>query len=66
MISSASYKYTCLDRDNWSKDYEEMKSAMIYGESPTFSELIQSMQALENKFRNRNTLSVVSVRSVCP
>ena len=52
--------------DNWSKDYEEMKSAMIYGESPTFSELIQSMQALENKFRNRNTLSVVSVRSVRP
>lgn len=42
--------------DNWSKDYEEMKSAMIYGESPTFSELIQSMQALEYKFRKRNTL----------
>ena len=35
----------------WKKDYEEMSSAMIYGEKPVFAELIYSMNWLELLFR---------------
>ena len=31
----------------WEKDYEEMSSAMIYGEKPAFAELLYSMNWLE-------------------
>lgn len=36
---------------NWKKDYEEMSSAMIYGEKPVFAELIYSMNWLELLFK---------------
>ena len=35
----------------WKKDYEEMSSAMIYGEKPVFAELLNSMNRLERLFR---------------
>lgn len=35
----------------WKKDYEQMSSAMIYGEKPVFSELLYSMKKLELLFR---------------
>lgn len=36
---------------NWKKDYEEMSSAMIYGEKPAFEELLRSMNWLEQLFK---------------
>lgn len=36
---------------DWKKDYEEMSSAMIYGEKPVFAELIYSMNWLELLFK---------------
>lgn len=36
---------------NWKKDYEEMSSAMIYGEKPAFAELLESMNWLELLFK---------------
>lgn len=40
-------------RDNWQKDYEDMASAMIYGNRPPFAVLIESMQRLEVLFKKR-------------
>ena len=36
---------------NWKKDYEDMSSAMIYGEKPVFAELLESMNRLELLFK---------------
>ena len=36
---------------DWKKDYEEMASAMIYGEKPAFAELLENMGRLELLFR---------------
>lgn len=36
--------------NDWRKDYMDMQSSMIYGEKPTFDELIRMMEILENKF----------------
>ena len=36
----------------WKKDYDDMRESMIYGEKPTFEELIAGMQQLQNRFRN--------------
>lgn len=36
---------------NWKKDYENMSSAMIYGEKPVFAELLESMNRLELLFK---------------
>lgn len=36
---------------NWKKDYEEMSSAMIYGEKPIFDKLLESMNRLELLFK---------------
>ena len=36
---------------NWHKDYEDMSSAMIYGEKPSFEELLESMNRLEHLFK---------------
>ena len=36
---------------DWEKDYEEMLSAMIYGEKPAFAELLDSMNKLQQLFR---------------
>lgn len=36
---------------NWRKDFEEMSSAMIYGEKPVFEELLESMNWLELLFK---------------
>lgn len=36
---------------DWKKDYEEMSSAMIYGERPAFEELLESMNRLEQLFK---------------
>lgn len=40
-------------RENWRNDYEIMTGAMIYGEKPTFAELMESMAELERRFRER-------------
>lgn len=37
--------------DSWKRDYDEMSSAMIYGDKPVFDELIFSMNRLELLFR---------------
>ncbi|MBQ3709807.1 MAG: nucleotidyl transferase AbiEii/AbiGii toxin family protein [Bacteroidales bacterium] len=39
--------------DDWRKDYQYMCDSMIYGEKPTFAELIDSMRELERRFRER-------------
>ena len=39
--------------DNWRKDYSDMQTFMIYGEKPTFDELMAKMKGLENRFHNR-------------
>lgn len=36
--------------DNWHNDYKDMLSSMIYGEKPTFEELMRKMGKLENMF----------------
>lgn len=36
---------------DWKKDFEEMSSAMIYGEKPAFEELLESMNWLELLFK---------------
>ena len=39
--------------DDWKKDYQYMCESMIYGEKPTFDELLSSMEALQELFRKR-------------
>lgn len=39
--------------DDWKNDYQYMCDSMIYGEKPTFDELIDSMRELERRFRER-------------
>ena len=39
--------------DNWRKDYSDMQAFMIYGEKPTFDELMAKMKDLENRFHRR-------------
>lgn len=41
-------------RENWQSDYELMTGAMIYGEKPSFAELMESMRELERRFRERS------------
>ena len=36
--------------DAWRSDYKDMQSSMIYGEKPTFTELMKKMRELENLF----------------
>lgn len=36
--------------NDWRKDYKDMQSSMIYGEKPTFEELMRKMETLENMF----------------
>lgn len=38
---------------SWEKDYEDMSDAMIYGDRPTFVELMDGMRTLEKRFRER-------------
>lgn len=38
--------------DDWRNDYKDMRSSMIYGEKPTFEELMGKMAELENIFHN--------------
>ena len=40
--------------DDWKKDYQYMCDSMIYGEKPTFVELIESIRKLEQRFRERS------------
>lgn len=40
-----------LSLANWRKDYEDMLSAMIYGEKPSFAELLYSMNWIELLFK---------------
>jgi len=40
--------------EDWKKDYQYMCDSMIYGEKPTFTELIESIRELERRFRKRN------------
>ena len=39
--------------DNWRRDYSDMQTFMIYGEKPTFDELMVKMKDLEGRFHNR-------------
>ena len=39
--------------DNWRKDYSDMQAFMIYGEKPTFDELMAKMKDLEDRFHSR-------------
>lgn len=36
----------------WKNDYETMKELMIYGEKPSFAELVNSMRELQERFKN--------------
>lgn len=40
--------------DTWSSDYESMKESMIYGEKPTFDELLKGMSKLQEMFRGKD------------
>lgn len=40
--------------ETWKKDYNDMRPVMIYGASPTFEQLIQKMEELEQLFRFRD------------
>lgn len=40
--------------DDWRNDYQYMCDSMIYGEKPTFTELIDSMKELERRFRGES------------
>lgn len=40
--------------DNWLSDYEDMTDAMIYNNPPDFLQLVESMENLQNLFKNRN------------
>lgn len=35
----------------WQKDYNDMCSAMIYGEKPSFEHIVEQMRNLEKLFR---------------
>ena len=39
--------------EDWKKDYQYMCDSMIYGEKPTFTELIESIRDLEQRFKLR-------------
>lgn len=39
--------------DDWRNDYKDMQSSMIYGEAPSFEELMRKMAELENTFHNQ-------------
>ena len=39
--------------DDWRNDYKDMQSSMIYGEKPSFEELMRKMAELENTFHNQ-------------
>ena len=41
--------------DAWKTDYEQMMSAMIYGEKPSWDELMQAMKELQERVRKRTT-----------
>ena len=47
---------------DWKKDYEEMASAMIYGEKPAFAELLENMRRLELLFRKTITKKTTNPR----
>lgn len=38
--------------DDWRNDYKDMQSSMIYGDKPTFKEVIEKMEELEAQFHN--------------
>lgn len=40
-------------RGNWQSDYEDMTDAMIYDNPPDFRQLVESMENLQNLFKNR-------------
>ena len=40
------------DRSQWSTDYTEMKEQMIYGESPSFEDLIKEIVMLKNRIND--------------
>jgi hypothetical protein len=41
----------------WQADYEAMKESMIYGNKPSFSELLEAMLALQTMFREKRSNS---------
>lgn len=41
--------------DDWRNDYKNMQSFMIYGEKPSFEDLMGKMEELENIFHNLST-----------
>lgn len=43
--------------DDWRNDYKDMQTSMIYGEKPSFEELIGKIAELENTFHNHGIQS---------
>ena len=39
--------------ENWRDDYKDMQSSMIYGENPSFEELMKKMEELEKKLKEK-------------
>ena len=39
-------------KENWRRDYENMREVMIYGEKPTWEQLIDAMERLQKKVRS--------------
>lgn len=37
--------------DLWRNDYKDMQTSMIFGETPSFTELMETIKKLENLFR---------------
>lgn len=42
--------------DAWKADYEAMMETMIYGDKPSFDELISAMLELQERFRSSNSV----------
>lgn len=38
--------------ENWRRDYENMRDAMIYGEKPTWEQLMDAMERLQKRVRS--------------
>ena len=50
---------------DWEKDYEELSSAMIYGEKPVFEELLDCMSRLERLFRKALMMRCMTIKNKC-
>lgn len=39
-------------KENWRRDYKNLREAIIYGEKPTWDQLIDAMERLQKRVRS--------------